>query len=218
MQLLASPSSPQLPISPTLHREHFGIDLSPRSNARCFSCHVLKKSESGLIAQRTDLVMNMIRRIVIPALLTVIASSSAIAQTQAAQAQSSVSKPQTLAFVYSGRVKDLVDRIQSNSDRLQEDIDRALDSTRLDGSDREDKINEKFKEFRRAADRLEDRINDDDPPEGQFRELFRAWQEAETLMQRNPRIASRFSRQMETMRKDLDELRSLIGRNNWRRR
>lgn len=162
--------------------------------------------------------MNMTRRIVIPALLTVIASSGAIAQTQAAQAQTSVPDQQTLAFVYSGRVKDLVDRIQSNSDKLQEDIDRFLDSSRLDGSSQEDKINEKFKEFRRAADRLEDRISDDDPPDGQFRELFRTWQEAETLLQRNSRIGSRFNRQMETMRKDLDELRDMIGRNNWRRR
>lgn len=162
--------------------------------------------------------MNMTRRIIIPALLTVIASGGAIAQNQAAQAQMPVPSKQTLAFRYSNRVGQMVDRIQSNSDRLQQNVDRFLDRSRLDGSNREDNINDKFKKFRDAADDLKSRVDDKDPPEGQFRILFSRWRDVENAIQRNPVVARNFKRDLETMRRDLDQLRDMIGRDNWRRR
>jgi uncharacterized coiled-coil DUF342 family protein len=136
---------------------------------------------------------------------------------QAAQAQTQVQSQQTLAFAYSARVVRLVERIKSNSDRLQENVDSFLDRSRLDGSNREDNINDRFKKFRDAADDLNSRIDDRDPPEGKFRELFSRWQDVENVLQRSPGVARNFQRDLDTMRSDLNQLRDMMG-TKWRRR
>lgn len=157
------------------------------------------------------------RSIILPTLLTVIATGGTIPQAQAAQAHTQVQNQQTLAFAYSVRVVRIVERIKSNSDRLQKNVDSFLDRSRLDGSNREDNINDKLKKFRDTADDLNSRIDDRDSPEGKFRELFSRWQDVENVLQRSPGIARNFQRDLDTMRSDLNQLRDMMG-TKWRRR
>src|SRR5437764_12356628 len=50
-------------------------------------------------------------------------------------------------------LRDAVRRIKDGTHRLQNDVDRNLDHSRINGSNREDHINTDMEEFRRAADR-----------------------------------------------------------------
>jgi hypothetical protein len=58
------------------------------------------------------------------------------------------------------QVRDSARRLENASDRLQKDLDRALDRSRVDGTRREDNINRLAREFHRAASDLKDRSDD----------------------------------------------------------
>jgi hypothetical protein len=55
-------------------------------------------------------------------------------------------------------------------------VDNALDRSRIDGSNREDRINSLAKDLRKAADRLEDRFDERDPyrSQNEFRDVVNA--------------------------------------------
>jgi len=72
-------------------------------------------------------------------------------------------------------LRDAVRRIKDGTHRLQSDVDRNLDHSRVNGSNREDHINTDMQEFRRAADRLDSRI-------GNARDLNRSSSEAQALI------------------------------------
>lgn len=51
-------------------------------------------------------------------------------------------------------VEEIIRRVEEGSDRFRKDLDRDLDRSRLDGSKKEDRINENIKKFERALDEL----------------------------------------------------------------
>ena len=71
-------------------------------------------------------------------------------------------------------LRDAVRRVDDRSKDLQRSVDRLLDNSRIDGTDREDRINDSVKEFRQAAGRLRDRVGDG-------RDLNRSQNEARNL-------------------------------------
>lgn len=64
-------------------------------------------------------------------------------------------------------VRDTVKRLERDTRDFVNFVDNALDRSRIDGRDYEDRINNLTKELRRAADRLEDRYDDRDPSRSQ---------------------------------------------------
>lgn len=95
------------------------------------------------------------------------------------------------------QLRDLARRISDRSRDLQRDVDRALDHSRVNGTRREDNINEEARDLRNAADRFRNVAGDSN-------DLYRSSDEARELLNQ----ASRVSRMLSRVRLD--------GRNgNW---
>jgi methyl-accepting chemotaxis protein len=67
---------------------------------------------------------------------------------------------QRLNRVSDRQVNQLLRRIEQDSEAFRRSVDRALDRSRLDGSRREDEINQYLKDFANATERLRDRFRD----------------------------------------------------------
>lgn len=78
-------------------------------------------------------------------------------------------------------LRDSIRRLSDLSGRFQSDLDRALDHSRVDGTRREDNINEEAREFRRAANDLKDRFGDG-------RDLYRSQNEAQRVLELGRRL------------------------------
>ena len=89
------------------------------------------------------------------------------------------------------QLRDLARRIDDRSRDLQRDVDRLLDNSRYNGSNREDRINNEARDLRRAAERFRNVAGDNDslsPSRDEARELLNE--------------ASRFSRMLGRLRLD----------------
>ena len=73
-------------------------------------------------------------------------------------------------------LRDTVRQLDRSSKNFADDLDRALDHNRSNGTRYEDHINEDAREFRRAVQRLKDRVGDG-------RNLNRSRSEAETVLE-----------------------------------
>jgi hypothetical protein len=73
------------------------------------------------------------------------------------------------------QVRDLAERIKDRSRRLESSVDSFLDRSRVNGTRREDHVNDDVREFRRAADRFRERV-------GNGRDLNRSANEARQLV------------------------------------
>jgi hypothetical protein len=89
------------------------------------------------------------------------------------------------------QLRDLARRIDDRSGDLQRDVDRLLDNSRINGSNREDRINNEARDLRRAASRFRGVAGDND-------RLDRSRDEARELLNE----ASRFSRMLGRIRLD----------------
>ena len=73
------------------------------------------------------------------------------------------------------QLRDLARRIDDRSRDLQRDIDRALDHSRVNGTNREDRINDEARDFRNAAARFRGVAGDSN-------DLYRSRDEARNLL------------------------------------
>ena len=89
------------------------------------------------------------------------------------------------------QLRELARRIDDRSRDLQRDVDRLLDNSRINGSNREDRINNEARDLREAAGRFRGVAGDSDY-------LARSRDEASRLLQE----ASRFSRMLNRLRLD----------------
>lgn len=89
------------------------------------------------------------------------------------------------------QLRELARRIDDRSRDLQRDVDRLLDNSRINGSDREDRINNEARDLREAAQRFRNVAGDGDYLQGSRDEASRLLQEA-----------SRFSRMLGRVRLD----------------
>ena len=71
-------------------------------------------------------------------------------------------------------LRDVARRIDERSKSFERNVDRSLDNSRIDDTRREDNINDRVHEFRRAAARFRDRAGDNNSYSGE--------QEARTLL------------------------------------
>jgi uncharacterized membrane protein len=89
------------------------------------------------------------------------------------------------------QLRELARRIDDRSRDLQRDIDRALDHSRVNGTNREDRINDEARDFRNAAARFRDVAGDSN-------ELNRSRDEARNLLD----SASQLNRVLGRVRND----------------
>ena len=61
---------------------------------------------------------------------------------------------------YNGQLKSTIKRLKNDSKDFAKFVDRDLDNSLYNGSDREDRLNDLVKDFRNAANRLEDRFDE----------------------------------------------------------
>lgn len=81
--------------------------------------------------------------------------------------------------------KQLIRSLETNTDGLSKTVDTALDRSRLDDSNLEDQFNALVAEFELAADRLEDRMDDDHVLAPDVREVLRRGLQLDTFMKRH---------------------------------
>jgi len=148
-------------------------------------------------------MMNRMKKVILATLLSAVASSSLIAE---AQAQTRPEARGDGERDYSQQFVQIVDKVQSNAEILQMMVDSFPDDSRRDGSDAEDPINEGFERLRDAADRLEQRVDDNGLPAGETRELNESWREIENLIRGNPNVAKNVELELEAMRTSMTQL------------
>lgn len=78
-------------------------------------------------------------------------------------------------------LREVTRRLHRHSEDFQRNLDRSLDRSRIDGTRREDRINDIARDFSNAADRLRDKIGDGD-------NLNRSADEARRVLQLGERI------------------------------
>jgi hypothetical protein len=88
-------------------------------------------------------------------------------------------------------LRDLARRINDRSKDFQRDVDRSLDNSRVNGSRREDNINQEARDLRNAAERFKNVAGDDN-------DLYRSSDEARLLLDQ----ASHISRMLGRVRLD----------------
>lgn len=102
-------------------------------------------------------------------------------------------------------LREAVRRVEERSDDFQDRLDSALDRSRYDDTQREDRINGVGREFRDAARRLRDRFRENDiyRSESDARQLLRIASRIDRFLSRN-RLDGRVISEWSRMRSDLN--------------
>ena len=110
-------------------------------------------------------------------------------------------------------VRSLLRRIENGADRFKRSLDSALDRSRLDGSNREDNINQYVRDFEEATDRLRNGVNDNRIDTNDAQEVLNRARVIDNFMRR-ARFDSRAERDWSNLRGDLDRLARLYRINS----
>ena len=110
-------------------------------------------------------------------------------------------------------LRDTARRIDSRARDLQRDVDRALDRSRVDGTRREDRINDDFRDFRQAAARFRDTAGDSNnlgPSSDEARRLIQLSSRVSNYLRRL-RLDSRTANDWAQIRNDLRTVSDIYG-------
>ncbi len=110
-------------------------------------------------------------------------------------------------------LRDTARRIDSRSRDLQRDVDRLLDRSRADGTPREDRINDDFRDFRNAAARFRDTAGDSNnlnPSADEARRLLQLSSRVSNYLRRL-RLDSRTANDWAQIRNDLRTVSDIYG-------
>lgn len=99
----------------------------------------------------------------------------------------------------------LIDRIETGADRYRRSLDYALDRSNLDGSRREDNINQFVRDFERATDRLRNNARSNRASAYDVEEVLGRAVRINNFMYRH-RLDSRAQNDWANLRRDLDQL------------
>ena len=110
-------------------------------------------------------------------------------------------------------VERVINQVETRSDAFRRSVDRALDRSRLNGSRREDQINEDVKRFEKAVDRLRDEFDRRDTRDETRRHVEQVLREADSigLAIRRADLARNVDREWSSLRNDLNRLASLYS-------
>ena len=103
------------------------------------------------------------------------------------------------------QLKDVLERLETNTDRFSRSLDAALDRSRLNGTNLEDQANALVDELDFATDRLKDRADDNIVNTFDVNEVLRRGMYLDMFMQRHD-FSSAAERDWLLLRSDLDRL------------
>lgn len=154
-------------------------------------------------------MMNIIRKVTLTALLVTFIGNSTIAPVQAQRNDRYDRYDQReearKAF------ENLLRNIDDGARKFQRSLDRALDESRLDGTQQEDNINQIAKDFRNYTDRLKDDFNDRKPVRDDIAQVLNTAQKIENVLSR--RRALRGTQDYwQDVRRDWEALRTNLNR------
>jgi hypothetical protein len=109
-------------------------------------------------------------------ILTALAVTVLIASSDSVQAQGQW---------YRGNVREIIRKLEANTDRFKRSLDNGLDRSNLNGTRREDQINEYVRQFEEATDRLRDRAEDQQYAPNLAREVLYRGRSINTFMRNN---------------------------------
>jgi hypothetical protein len=199
---------------------------------------ILTKSDSDSLTQSDIGLTNMIKRVVLTALLLTFAGTDLSAQAQ--------SRPRPRDPIYNNRRDNIreefdnrLKRIESESETFRRSLDRAMDSSSMDGTRQEDQINEVAKELRRNTSEMRDRFRDRRLTRTEIERVLSTGRRMDNIMQRrlsrnsNQGAWRDAMRDWQTLRTDLMQLENIFDKldrlrtdtdrdgtrrdNNWRR-
>jgi hypothetical protein len=105
-------------------------------------------------------------------------------------------------------VERIIKRVETRSDEFKKTVDRVLDRSSLDGTNKEDNINEQVKQMERTLDNLRsdfDRRNEWRETKDQVRAVLNQADEVGRIVKRN-RFNARVQRSWVALRTDLNTL------------
>lgn len=102
-------------------------------------------------------------------------------------------------------MEQILDRIERQSERFQSSLDSALDRSRLNGTNREDDINEFMRQFNDEVKRLHDRFSDHKSVAADVQSVLDRAARIDNFMYRN-RVARGAQDEWARLRANLDEL------------
>ena len=103
------------------------------------------------------------------------------------------------------QVQYLLNRIEQRTDMFKRNLDRALDTSRLDGSDSEDMINDYVKDFENATDALKQKFDAKDSVSSDVEDVLNRASFINSFMTRN-RLSTTAQRDWVNVRTDLNTL------------
>lgn len=110
-------------------------------------------------------------------------------------------------------LRNVAQRLKDASHQFERDVDRLLDNSRIDGTNREDHVNDDVKEFRRAADQFKSRVGngrDLNRSAGEARQLLSASEHVERMLSRI-RTDSRANADWREIQRDLRYVADIYG-------
>ncbi|MBA3248497.1 MAG: hypothetical protein H0T63_10500 [Pyrinomonadaceae bacterium] len=110
-------------------------------------------------------------------------------------------------------LRGAVQRVKDRSKNFEREVDRLLDRSRVNGTRREDRINNEVKDFRQAAERLKDRVGDGrnlNRSVGEAQQLLRAADQVERMLARL-RVDARGSASWREIEYDLRTIADIYG-------
>ncbi|HVG38816.1 MAG TPA: hypothetical protein VM870_05990, partial [Pyrinomonadaceae bacterium] len=115
------------------------------------------------------------------------------------------------------QVDQLMRNVERHSETFRASLDSSLDQSRLDGTRREDNINQFISDFTRANDNLRERFNGRNSVAGDVESLLERASRIDDFMRRN-RLTTRAQSDWNVLKGDLDQLAGAYGVNwNWNR-
>ena len=107
--------------------------------------------------------------------------------------------------VSDSQVQYLLNRIEQRTDTFKNDLDKSLDTSRLDGSDTEDMINGYVNDFESATDALKDKFNSRDSVADDVEDVLNRAAFINSFLTRN-RLSTTAQRSWTVIRTDLNTL------------
>jgi len=120
------------------------------------------------------------------------------------------SKVQGQQFRTPAQMKNVLERLESNTDRFSRSIDAALDRSRLNNTDLEDQANALVDELENATDRLKGRVEDHIVNNYDVNEVLRRGMYLDMFMQRHD-FSPAAERDWLMVRSDLDRMARLFA-------
>ena len=103
------------------------------------------------------------------------------------------------------QVKKLIDQLRKDTGKFRKSLDSSLDKSRLDGTNREDDINEFLKDYESATERLYERFKDNKSVSGDVEAVLDGAIRIDNFMTRQS-LRGRAERDWGKVRQDLRQL------------